>query len=81
MIGEALRIIFSEGKIKREELFIVSKIFPFAETNTIQEIYKTLADLNISYLDLILVHWSFAPPKEDNNKWIWNHKPVHVQWA
>lgn len=28
-IGESLSIIFSEGKFKREDIYITSKLFPF----------------------------------------------------
>lgn len=47
MIGDAFNTIFAEGKYKRSDLFIVSKIFPFAETNTLEAIKQSLKDLQI----------------------------------
>lgn len=35
MIGKALQTIFKEGKFKRDDLFIVSKIFPYTDLNTL----------------------------------------------
>jgi len=45
IIGDALKTIFAEGKYKREDIFIVSKIFPFAATNTLEAIKQSLQDL------------------------------------
>lgn len=33
MIGGALKTIFSEGKYKREEIYITTKVFPFQNFN------------------------------------------------
>ncbi|KAL4453635.1 hypothetical protein ABPG74_009531 [Tetrahymena malaccensis] len=78
MIGDALKTIFSEGKYKREDLYIVSKIFPYKTWNTEQKIKQTLEELQIEYLDLFLLHWTFTGP---SNTFEINHKPVHVIWA
>jgi diketogulonate reductase-like aldo/keto reductase len=58
-IGEALKEVFSEGHIKREDVFITSKL-DNQKMNPLEQIDKqintTLADLQLSYLDLYLVH-------------------------
>jgi len=45
LIGESLRAIFSEGKYKREDIFIVTKLFPIAGTDTLETVKKSLQDL------------------------------------
>jgi alcohol dehydrogenase (NADP+) len=59
-IGFALRDILAGG-VRREELWITSKLWndshdPAAVIPTCR---KTLADLQLDYLDLYLVHWPF----------------------
>jgi diketogulonate reductase-like aldo/keto reductase len=57
-IGKALKDLISEGKIKREELFIVSKL----ETSDLERsrvsigIKQSLDNLGLKYLDLYLIH-------------------------
>eukprot|EP00300_Choanocystis_sp_HF-7_P030530 c39386_g1_i1.p1 GENE.c39386_g1_i1~~c39386_g1_i1.p1 ORF type:complete len:342 (+),score=56.17 c39386_g1_i1:28-1026(+) len=77
-IGVALKELFDEGAVRREDLFITSKVFNhFHDVRTADQIAagiksrpqisleKTLADLKIDYLDLLLVHWPIAFRLED----------------
>ncbi len=64
-IGAALQELFAEGVVKREELFITSKLWNdqhFPE-DVPQALKKTLADLQLEYLDLYLMHWPIAQKK------------------
>lgn len=60
-IGEVFKRIFGEGKIKREELFITSKVWNdmHGDGQVIESCKKSLADLRLDYLDLYFVHWPF----------------------
>ena len=61
-IGEAFSRIFSRGTIKREEVFVTSKLWnsEFAPNDVAKACKQTLADLQLEYLDLYLMHWSIA---------------------
>ncbi|EGG19785.1 hypothetical protein DFA_06886 [Cavenderia fasciculata] len=61
-VGAALKEVFDSGLIKREELFITSKLWCtcHSKENVEKHLKITLADLGLDYLDLYLVHWPLA---------------------
>ena len=61
-IGEALSEVFSEGSIKREDLFITSKLWNDAHhpEHVIPALKESLSKLQLEYLDLYLIHWPVA---------------------
>jgi alcohol dehydrogenase (NADP+) len=60
-IGEVLAELIANGEVKREELWITSKVWNnmHGEGKVIESCKKSLADLQLDYLDLYLVHWPF----------------------
>jgi len=65
LIGDSLRAIMRSG-IRREDLWITSKLWNdrHAESDVVPACLKSLADLQLDYLDLYLVHWPFRNAHE-----------------
>ena len=61
-IGEAFTKVFKDGLVKREEIWITSKLWcdNHKQPDVIPALRQTLADLQLDYLDLYLVHWPIA---------------------
>lgn len=58
----------AESNIKREELFITSKVWNAERgyDKTLKAFEKTCADLGVEYLDLYLIHWPAVKNQYDN---------------
>ncbi len=63
-VGEAFRRVFNNGKRKREEIFITSKLWndDHKKEHVVEACKQTLADLQLEYLDLYLMHFGIASP-------------------
>ena len=55
-VGEGIRRAIAEGVVKREDVFITSKIMPGNYHNAAAAIDASLKDLGVAYLDLMLIH-------------------------
>lgn len=56
-IGEALKELFEEGVIKREDIFITTKVWPTNWDRADESISRSLENLGVDYVDLVLQHW------------------------
>lgn len=75
-VGAAVADVISRGIVKREDLFITSKLWVTkAHPEDVEgALNQSLTDLGLSYLDLYLVHWpyrltkgcAFPPPSRDD---------------
>lgn len=61
-VGQAINDSINENKVKREDLYIVSKLWlTFFKRDRVSIcVNKILTKLNIPYIDLILIHWPMS---------------------
>lgn len=61
LIGKVFAEAFEEGVVKREELFITSKVWNDMQGkgDVLLSCAKTLRDLQLDYIDAFFVHWPF----------------------
>ncbi|KAI5709790.1 hypothetical protein M8J76_003110 [Diaphorina citri] len=81
-IGRALKVLLPKFNLKREDIFITSKLSPQYNGNADQVkslVAQTLKDLGTTYLDLFLIHWpgtfgvdSSSPQQISNRHTLWN---------
>ncbi|CAH1269911.1 AKR1B10 [Branchiostoma lanceolatum] len=57
-VGQAIKEKIAEGKIKREDVFVTTKLFTaFSRPEHVREcMMQSLADLGLDYVDLYLIH-------------------------
>ncbi|KAJ4460337.1 putative oxidoreductase [Paratrimastix pyriformis] len=66
-VGQALEELFAEGKVRREELFITTKLWNTCHRpeHVLEACLRSLHELKLQSLDLYLVHypiaWKFLP--------------------
>lgn len=60
-IGRVFKRAFDEGLIKREDLYVTSKVWnnKHGEGEVIESCLKSLEDLGIGYIDLYFMHWPY----------------------
>ncbi|CAG2179898.1 unnamed protein product, partial [Oppiella nova] len=58
-VGKGIHAQIGAGILKREDLFITTKVWPNGSDRkkALQTIHNSLNNLNVTYLDLVLVHW------------------------
>ncbi|HYD35804.1 MAG TPA: aldo/keto reductase [Vitreimonas sp.] len=88
-IGQAFTKVFATQDVSRQDLFVTSKLWntDHHPDRVKQACRQTLADLQLEYLDLYLVHWgvAFQPggelePLDENGKVKTEPVPTQATW-
>ena len=85
-IGKALKYLFAKNIVKREEMFITSKLWNnFHSPEQVEPaIRQSLKDLQLDYLDLYLIHWPLAFKKEhaqtSDDQYSLDEMPLSATW-
>jgi diketogulonate reductase-like aldo/keto reductase len=71
LVGTALRKAINKGIVKREDLFITSKVWPnwLGKGRPMKSAQRSLKNLGFDYLDLLLIHWPTPFKQVDNDYW------------
>ncbi len=88
-IGQALHDAFNEDQLKREDLFITSKLWNDSHhpDDVLPALETTLQELGLEYLDLWLMHWPVAQkkgtamPTSAEDVIAFNELPPEITWA
>lgn len=90
-VGQAIRDKIAEGVVKREDLYLVSKLWcNFHEPERVEHACKlSLKNFGLEYIDAYLMHWPYAfqyrgdditEPKDANGdmelKWVFTGKII-----
>ena len=64
VLGEALRGALAAGELRREDLFVVSKVYPHnaSRRGTVAACERSLRRLGLDAIDLYLLHWRAGHP-------------------
>ena len=59
LIGDVLKKVMDEGVVKRDELFIMTKVWNDMHRKVGEALKKSLSDLKLDYVDMYYIHWPF----------------------
>lgn len=76
-LGKAIKTVIEEGRVKREDLFIASKIFNCKHESVQREVKEILQLMQLKYIDLLYIHWPFVDMDDSGE---FNHKPIEEIW-
>lgn len=69
-VGEAIKELLEDGSIKREDLFITTKVWPVLWDEVDRSLNESLKALGLEYVDLLLQHWPLCFEKIKDPKGI-----------
>ena len=89
-IGNAIRDMIGNGTVKREELFVVTKVWNsfHSRESALKGVNMSLTNLGLDYIDLMLIHWPFGykegedlRPLDENNNTIFSDIDYLETWS
>ena len=76
LVGQAIKRSLDEGVVTREDLFVVTKLWPSDFKDPETALRTSLSKLQVEQVDCYLIHWPAGFFDEDPA----NRVPVHVLW-
>lgn len=58
-IGAVLRTAMDEGVVRRDELFVMTKVWNDMHRDVAGALKKSLSELKCDYVDMLFIHWPF----------------------
>ena len=78
-VGLGIKKAIEEGIVKREDLFIITKCYPYSKNDPENAIKNSLKNLKLDYVDLYLDQWpAFVEINEKGENY--NLNPMHILW-
>lgn len=59
-VGKGLAEAFATGAVKREDVFVTTKLWCSYHTKVEEGLEQSLKSLGLDYIDLYLMHWPVA---------------------
>lgn len=78
-VGQGVRKAIEDGLIKREDIFIITKLSYHDKHDPEAAIKTSLQELGLDYIDLYLDHWSFSINKDREGNY--RKMPLHIFWG
>ncbi|GAD93749.1 glycerol dehydrogenase [Paecilomyces variotii No. 5] len=66
-VGNGLKEAFASGKVKREDVFVTTKLWCSYHTRVEEALDLSLKNLGLDYVDLYLMHWPLAMNPNGNH--------------
>ncbi|KAL1885781.1 H/ACA snoRNP pseudouridylase subunit [Paecilomyces lecythidis] len=66
-VGKGLKEAFASGKVKREDVFVTTKLWCSYHTRVEEALDLSLKNLGLEYIDLYLMHWPLAMNPNGNH--------------
>ena len=58
-IGESFQEAFDSGIVRRDEMFIMTKVWNDMHRKVAESCRKSISDLKCGYIDMLFIHWPF----------------------
>jgi diketogulonate reductase-like aldo/keto reductase len=81
ILGQTLKKIFEETDIKREDLFVTTKLWGNQKKDVEGALKESLKRIQLDYVDLYLVHWPVAYETNEEGKDVPIKIPNYKTWA
>ena len=79
VVGQAIKLTIQKG-IKREDLFIITKLWINDKWDPEAALKKSLKELQLNYIDCYLIHWPISAKKIEKLQYELDFVPLHETW-